>query len=71
MSFRIRDIQAVHNNPLNDSVSKQQFSIPRAERFKKQKSTPTYKYYDLPSTNSRKAPSFGVSSRPNPFSADI
>jgi hypothetical protein len=26
-----------------------------------------YKYYDMPSTNSYKAPSFGVSPRPSPF----
>jgi hypothetical protein len=70
MSFRVRDIQAVHNNPLNDSVSKHQYSIPKAERFRNIKSELSYKYYDLPSTNDRKAPSFGVSSRPSPFSAD-
>lgn len=38
MSFRVRDIQSVHNNPLNDSVSKHQYSIPKAERFKYSKS---------------------------------
>lgn len=30
----------------------------------------SYKYYDLPSTNTRKAPSFGVSDRPSPFVGD-
>lgn len=51
MSYRIRDINHIHGNPLNSSVSKQQYSIPKAQRFQNNKTETGYKYYDLPSTN--------------------
>jgi hypothetical protein len=67
MTFRVRDIQFIHNNQLNSSVSKQQYSIPRAKRFRCTKSELSSQYYNIPSTNNHKAPSFGVSNRPPPF----
>lgn len=70
MSFRVREFQSIHNNPLNASTSKHQYSIPKAERFKIAKYEMLYRYYDLPSTNSRKAPSFGVSDRSSLFAGD-
>ena len=59
MSFRIRDIHAIRNNQLNKSVSKQQYTIPRAERFQRCQTVLTDKYYDLPSTNQQKGPPIG------------
>lgn len=70
MSYRIRDIATVHDNVLNSSVSKHQYTIPRATRFRNNKSEMGYKYYDLPSTNTQKAPSFGVSTRKSIFAVD-
>ena len=70
MSYRIRDINTIHNNPLNTSVSKQQYSIPKAKRFRNNKSEMGYKYYDMPSTNAQKAPTFGISIRKTIFAGD-
>lgn len=64
MSYRIRDIGAIRNNQLNGSVSKQQYTIPRADRWKNNKSEASYyNYYNLPSTNTKKAFNFGTSER--------
>lgn len=63
MSYRVRDINSIRNSALNNSISKQQYSIPRAERFKNNKTEAAYKYYELPSTNANKAPTFGHSER--------
>ena len=63
MSFRIRDIHSVHNNPLNKSVSKQQYSIPKADRFRRCHTVMSDKYYEIQSTNDQKAPSFPTAER--------
>lgn len=71
MSYRVRDINTIHNSALNNSVSKQQYSIPRAERFKNNKTESSYKYYELPSTNPNKAPTFGHSERKGIVTGDV
>ena len=63
MSFRIRDIQSVHNNALNKSVSKQQYSMPKAERFRRCHTVMADRYYDIQSTNEHKAPIFPNANR--------
>lgn len=63
MSYRVRDITSIHNSALNNSISKQQYTIPRAERFRNNKTESSYKYYELPSTNDHKASTFGHSQR--------
>lgn len=70
MSYRVRDITSIHNSVLNNSISKQQYSIPKAERFKNNKTESSYKYYELPSTNARKAPTFGHELRKSIVSGD-
>jgi len=70
MSYRVRDIQTVHNNSLNSSKSKQQYTIPRADRFRNAQSVISYKYYDLPSTNECRSTSFGVANRKGLFLTD-
>ena len=67
MAFRIRDIHAIHNNQLNKSVSKQQYSIPKAGRFRRCQTVLTDKYYDLPSTNELKGALIGREDRKNIF----
>lgn len=67
MSFRIRDINSVHNNPLNKSISKQQYSIPKADRFKRCNTVLSDKYYEIPSTNDLKAASFSQGKRQGAF----
>ena len=67
MSFRIRDIQAIHNNPLNKSVSKQQYSIPKASRFQRCHTVLSDKYYDIPTTNDLKAAPFDRADRKTIF----
>lgn len=59
MSYRIRDIATIHNNPLNSSISKQLYTIPKANRFQYNKTEISQKFYDLPPTNSKKAAPFG------------
>lgn len=67
MAFRIRDLQAIHNNPQNKSVSKQQYSIPRASRFQRCHTVLSDKYYDLPTTNECKAAAFPLDKRRDIF----
>lgn len=70
MSYRIRNLESIHNNPLNLSPSKQQYTIPKAPRFRNSRSVCEYRYYTLPSTNKHKAPSFGASTRKGLFRYD-
>lgn len=70
MSYRIRNIESVHNNILNSSISKQQYTIPKANRFRYSKSVCEYRYYNLPSTNTCRASTFGVSRRKELFHQD-
>lgn len=70
MSIRSRDTQSIHDSPINFSMSKQQYTIPKAERFRKSKSLASYKYYDLPSTNTFRSTTFGISNRKNLFNND-
>ena len=63
-SIKIENPEITHKSPLNDSISKQQFSFPKSKRFDeklppKQNDT----FYNLPSTNSNRAPSLGTSNR--------
>lgn len=52
-------------NPLNSSKSKFQYSFSRAERFydKKSFSVTSIRFYDLPSTKSRRKTTFGYGNR--------
>ncbi len=53
-------------DPKNNSSSKMQFSFGKETRFKDKSacvSTSDINYYDLPSTRSKRAASFGVSER--------
>ena len=60
--------EQVHNHPLNDSPSKQQFSFPKAPRFREYRSpyalrSLTQVQYTLPSTFNKKGYSFGNAQR--------
>ena len=67
MAFRVRDIHTVHNNQLNKSVSKQLYTIPKADRFKRCHTVISDKYYDIPSTNELKAAPIGRAGRKSIF----
>lgn len=67
MSYRIRDINTIHNNPLNSSISKQLYTIPKASRFHYNKTEISQKFYDLPPTNNRKGAPFSHAERKSIF----
>ncbi len=54
------ELELTHNNPLNNSTSKQQFSFNKTHRFKDRlKTEGADRYYDIPSTRAKVAFSFG------------
>ena len=54
------ELDVVHNNPLNNSTSKQQFSFSTIERFKNRvKTEGADVFYEVPSTKDKKTFSFG------------
>jgi hypothetical protein len=54
------DLDCKHNNPLNNSTSKQQFSFNKGSRFGERiKTEGTDRYYEVPSTRAKVAFSFG------------
>ncbi len=60
--------EEVHNHQLNDSPTKQQFSFPKARRFRQRTTEycpprPAHSQYSLPSTFSKKAFTFGSAPR--------
>lgn len=58
------DAERILINPLNHSTSKQQYSFPKAERWSRCKThNDNYKFYELPTTKSKIAPTIGTAKR--------
>ena len=65
-SLELMDAERVLINPLNHSLSKQQYTFSKAQRFERCKTqNEDYHYYDLPSTRLRQATTIGKSERDN------
>lgn len=60
----LMDAERILINPLNHSKSKQQYSFPKAERWTRCKThNDNYKFYELPTTKSKVAPTIGTAKR--------
>jgi hypothetical protein len=62
------DAERILINPLNHSLSKQQYSFPKAQRWTRCKTeTDNYKFYPLPTTKSKITTTIGSSQRQEPI----